>query len=250
MQTQVRPVRQRSSGGRTLMLLGFVLALAAAGIVLYVTTSVQGTLTQTVSVVEATQNLKRGTILTVDNAQAPAVPIQTVFAVKQIDKGLKPPDAYVFTNQDALNTVLNNKVVTEDFLMGDILRTDDPRLALIGTSSGTSLTNINPSALGQGQVLFVMKLNNGDFGVQPGDMIDIIATGPFGPNNSTESVVFNPKPITVYAVDVPAKGKIILVLNESQALQLAQLENTGTTLMIVIRKPGDTTPAPTQGATG
>src|SRR5579885_320950 len=103
MQTQVRPPRQRSSGGRTLMLLGLVLALAAAGLVLYVTSSVQNVFVQTASVVVAAQDLKAGTILTVDNGQAPSMRIQDAFAVKQIDVKLKPTNAYVFTNQDALN---------------------------------------------------------------------------------------------------------------------------------------------------
>lgn len=240
MQTQVRPPRQRSSSGRTLMLLGLVLALAAAAIVFYITSTVQGTLSQTVSVVAAQTNLKAGSILTLNNAVAPSVRIQDAFAVKQIDKKLAPPDAFIYTNQDALNTALNNQVIKEDFLAGDVLRNNDPRLAPVGATSGTSLTNINPPALKPGQVLFVMKLDNADFGVQPGDSIDIILTGTNG------SAVFNSqKPITVYAVDVPAKGKIIIVVDELQAVELAYYENNGILLTIVIRKPGDTTPAPT-----
>ena len=251
MQTQVRPPRQRSSGGRTLMLLGLVLALAAAAIVFYIANSVQGTLSQTEPVVVAQINLTAGTLLTLNNGQAPSVRIQDAFVVQQLDKKLVPANAYIYTNQDALNTTLNNKVVREDFLVGDILRAPDPRLADIGTTSGLSLTNVNPPALKGGQVLFVMKLNNEDYGVQPGDMIDIIVTGPFGPKGSTGSEIFNPAhPILVYAVDVPAKDKIILVVDELQAVSLAQLENNGATLTIVIRKPGDTTPAPTQPVYG
>jgi Flp pilus assembly protein CpaB len=225
------------------MLLGLVLALAAAGLVLYVTSSVQGTFTQTVSVVTATENLKSGTILTLNNSQAPSVRIQDAFAVKQVDKKLVPADAYAFTNQDALNTVLNNKVVKEDFLAGDILRNNDPRLADVGTTSGTSLTNINPTALQNGQVLFVMTLNNANIGVQPGDLIDIIATGNVC-NQQGQCAVESQTTLTkvlVYAVDVPSKGSIIVVVSNQNALYLAQLEHVGAALTIVIRKPGDPT---------
>lgn len=251
MQTQLRPPRQRSSSGRTLMLLGLVLALAAAAIVFYITSTVQGTLSQTVSVVAAQTNLKAGTILTLNNAVAPSMRIQDAFAVKQIDKKLAPPDAFIFTNQDALNTALNNQVIKEDFLAGDVLRNNDPRLAAVGTTSGISLTNINPPALKPGQVLVPLKIDNADFGVQPGDSIDILVASPTIANGKPGSFVFNQaKPITVYAVDVPAKGKVILVLDEIQAVQLVQLQNNGDSFTLVIRKPGDTTPAPTPIETG
>src|SRR5579859_5017071 len=245
MQTQVRPARQRSSGGRTLMLLGLVLALAAAAIVFYITSSVQGTLSQTVAVVAASMNLKSGTILTLDGA-APAVQIQAAFAVKQVDKKLAPPDAYVFTNQDALNTVLVIHVVREDFLMGDILRNNDPRLAPIGTTSGTSITNINPPALPNGSVLAVLDVDNASIGLQPGDLVNIIATQSFvitdpktGATKTDRISQTTLTKVPVYAVDVPAKGKIVVVLSNQDAVYLAQLEHSGYTLMVVIRKPGD-----------
>jgi hypothetical protein len=246
MQTQVRPPRQRSSGGRTLMLLGLVLALAAAGLVLYVTQSVQGVFTQTESVVVAAQNLTSGTILTLDNSKAPNMRIQDAFAVKQVDKKLVPADAYVFTNQDALNTKLNNQVVKEDFLANDILRTVDPRLALIGSASGTSLTNVNPPALPDGSGLVILKQTNDTIGVQTGDTINIIGYGTFigtdpqtgQPKTMTGSVVVMSK-ILVYTVDVPAKGNIVLALTTKQAEVLAFLENTNVPLTFVIRKPTD-----------
>jgi hypothetical protein len=247
MQTQVRPPRQRSSGGRTLMLLGLVLALAAAGLVLYVTSSVQNVFVQTASVVVAAQNLKSGIILTVDNSQAPDMRIQDAFAVKQIDVKLKPADAYVFTNQDALNTVLNNKVIKEDFLAGDILRADDPRLALVGQTSGNSITNINPPAQSNGQVLYPLTQNNADIGVQPGDTVNIIATGNFtitnpqtGATKKLSGSFIVMSKILVYAVDVPAKGKIYVVVTNKQSELLATLEHGGVALTFVIRKPGDT----------
>lgn len=247
MQTQVRPPRQRSSGGRTLMLLGLVLALAAAGLVLYVTQSVQGVFTQTVSVVVAAQNLTSGTILTLDNSKAPNTRIQDAFAVKQVDKKLQPPDAYVFTNQDALNTKLNNQVVKEDFLANDILRTNDPRLALIGATTGTSLTNVNPPALPNGSVLVVLSQANDTIGVQPGDTINIIASGTFqviDPQTGQKKTVTGSftvmSKIVVYTVDVPAKGSIVLVLTNKQVEVLATLQLDNVALHVVIRKPGDT----------
>ena len=254
MQTQVRPPRQRSSGGRTLMLLGLVLALAAAAIVFYITSTVQGTLSQTVSVVAAQTNLKAGTILTLNNAVAPAVRIQDAFAVKQIDKKLAPPNAFIFVNQDALNTTLNNQVIREDFLAGDVLRNNDPRLATVGTTSGTSLTNINPPGLKDGQVLFVMNIDNADYGVQPGDTINIIITGQEVTTTGTatgltisQTTLTN---IPVYAVDVPAKGKIIVVVGNQDAVYLAEMERGGYLLTIVIRKPGDTTSPTSQPVDG
>lgn len=239
MQTQVRPPRQRSSGGRTLMLLGLVLALAAAAIVFYITSSVQGTLTQTVSVVAAKVDIPAGTILTLNTPGAPYMRIQDAFVVKAVDKNLAPPNAFVFVNQDALNTALNNQVVKQGFLTGDVLRNNDPRLAAVGTTSGTSLTNINPSGLKDGQVLYILGVNNADIGVQPGDTIAIIAT------NATGSQITLPS-VPVYAVDVPAKGKIIVVLSYQDAVYMAELEHGGYTLTIVIRKPNDATQPTTQ----
>ena len=239
MQTQVRPPRQRSSGGRTLMLLGLVLALAAAGLVLYVTSSVQGTFAQTESVVVAAQNLPAGTILTLNNAKAPDMRIADAFAVKQMDKKLVPADAYAFTNQDALNTVLNNQVVKDPFLADDILRATDPRLAQIGQTSGSSLTNINPPGQPTGSLLYTLPQKNTDLGLQPGDTIDIIATGA---NTKNETVsLFILSKILVYAVDVPVKGDIVVVVTEPQILLLTEAEHSNVVLTIVIRKPGDPT---------
>lgn len=223
------------------MLLGLVLALAAAAIVFYITNSVQGTLSQTESVVAAQTNLTAGTLLTLNNAVAPAVRIQDAFAVKQIDKKLAPPDAFIFVNQDALNTTLNNEVVREDFLAGDVLRVNDPRLAPVGETNGHNLTNINPPGQKDGQVLFIMDIDNADYGVQPGDTINIIATSATA--DATQTTLTD---VPVYAVDVPAKGKIIVVLSNQDAVYLAELEHGGFTLTIVIRKPGDTTIPTTQ----
>jgi Flp pilus assembly protein CpaB len=239
MQTQVRPPRQRSSGGRTLMLLGLVLALAAAGLVLYVTSSVQGTFTSTVSVVVAAKNLSQGTILTLTNTTAPDMRIVDAFTIQQMDKKLVPADAYAFTNQDALNTVLNNQVVKDPFLAGDILRTSDPRLAQVGLTSGNSLTNLNPTGLPNGSVLYTLPQKNVDLGLQPGDTIDIIATGLT--TNSKVGSQFVLSKILVYAVDVPAKDDIVVVVTDSQVLLLTEAEHANLVLTIVIRKPGDPT---------
>ncbi len=253
MQTQVRPVRPRNSGGRTLMLLGLVLALAAAAIVFYITSNVQGTSSERVSVVVASVDLPAGTILTVNNSTKPAVRIQDVFTIKQVDKQLAPENAYVYVNQDKLNTDLNNKVVRQDILVSDVLRVNDPRLADIGTTSGTSIVNLNPPALQKGEVLMMLTLDNGAIGAQPGDLVDVIATAPVqfvdtkgnnaGTGNVTQTTLTK---VLVYAVDVPSKGKIWVVLNHQDALYMAELEHAGFTLTLVIRKPGDTDDAGTQ----
>jgi Flp pilus assembly protein CpaB len=260
MQTQVRPARPRSSGGRTLMLLGLVLALAAAAIVFYITSNVQGTSSEPVSVVVALTDLSSGTILTVNNSTKPAVRIQDVFGIKKVDKQLVPDNAYVYVNQDKLNTDLNNKVVRQDILANDVLRTNDPRLADIGTTSGTSLVNLNPPALQDGEVLMALTLDNGAIGVQPGDLVDIIVTAnvqpvdakgnPVGPvENLSQTTLTN---VLIYAVDTPAKGKIVVVLKEQDAVYMAQLEhgNGIVALTLVIRKPGDTTDPGTQSVDG
>ena len=111
------------------LLLSFVAASGG-----YLTSCAQGTPTQTLIVVAAQGDLKAGTILALNNTVAPFMRIQDAFAAKQIDKKLAPPDVYLFTNQDALNTVLNNKVVKVEFKAGDILLNNDPRLADIGTT--------------------------------------------------------------------------------------------------------------------
>ncbi len=250
MQTQVRPPRTRSSGGRTLMLLGLVLAVAAAIMVFYITTSVQGTVTQTVQLVAAKQTLTPGTVLSITNTSQGYLPIDQAFQVEKIDKSAMPPDAFVFTTQDALDAQLNNKVIVQQFLQGDFLRTNDPRVALAGAASGGSLTNINPSKLGTGMVLYTMKLDNGNFGVQPGDMVDIIALVGKTANGDPIAQVVNPQPVLVYAVDTTAKGKITLVVPEQVSVQLFALEGGGVPLALVIRTPKDTTPAPTQPVPG
>lgn len=253
MQTQVRPVRPRNSGGRTLMLLGLVLALAAAAIVFYITYNVQGTTSERVSVVVAQVDIPSGTILTVNNTTKPAVRIQDVFSIQQVDKQLVPDNAYIFVNQDKLNTDLNNKVVRQDILSKDVLRANDPRLADIGTTTGTSLVNLNPPALQNGEVLMTLTLDNSTIGAQPGDLLDIIATVPatvvdakgnaVGGANVTQTTLTK---VLVYAVDVPTKGKIVVVLKRQDALYMAELEHAGAILTVVIRKPGDTEDPGTQ----
>jgi Flp pilus assembly protein CpaB len=250
MQTQVRPPRARSSGGRTLMLLGLVLALAAAAIVFYITSNVQGTQSQVVSVVVAQNTLSAGTILTLNNSTKPSVRIQDAFGIKRVDKQLAPADAYVFINQDKLNTDLNNKVVRQDFLASDVLRANDPRLADLGTTSGISLTNQNPPAQGVGQVLMTLTLDNGSFGVQPGDVVDVIATvavvdATTGKSLGTYTQTTLPK-VLIYAIDIPTKGKIVVVLSKQDAVYMADLEHVAISLTLVIRKPGDTSDPNTQ----
>jgi hypothetical protein len=226
------------------MLLGLVLAVAAAIMVFYITTSVQGTFTQTVQLVAAKTKLMPGTILTLTNANTGYMPIQQAFQVEKIDKSAVPPDAFVFTTQEALNTQLNNKVIVHEFLQGDFLRTDDFRVAVPGSTSGSSLTNIDPSKLGKNIVLYTMKLDNGNFGVQPGDYVDIIAVGKDAAGNTISGVLNTKGPVLVYAIDNVAKGKITLVIDEQLAIELIQVESSGISLSLVIRSPGDMAPGP------
>ena len=58
-----RPPRARSSGGRTLMLLGVLLALAAGTIVIYIVSQATGSPSQTVQGVIAAKAIPAGTEL-------------------------------------------------------------------------------------------------------------------------------------------------------------------------------------------
>lgn len=246
MQTQVRPPRTRSSGGRTLMLLGLVLALAAAAIVFYITTSVQGTFGQTTeSVVVARTTLKPGTILTITPNPHPSYMLTTdAFGFVPMNKNAVPDGAIHDISQDALNAILSDQIVVQQFLQGDVLRTNDPRLAQLGTAPGNSVAAINPNALKNGQVLVLLASgNNGSVGLQQGDTIDIIASIPVVLKNGQHEIVTQTTltNVLIYAVDTPAKGDVWVVLSNQDVLYVQEMVASGFVLSIVIRKPGDPT---------
>ncbi|HEU5367892.1 MAG TPA: hypothetical protein VFU69_05495, partial [Ktedonobacterales bacterium] len=96
-------------------------------------------------------------------------------------------------------------------------------------------------------VLYPLPQDNGAIGVQPGDTVNILGTGTFklvDPQTGTTRTVTGTYTVMtkllVYAVDVPAKGKIVVVVTNKQAEILAMLEHSSVALTFVIRKPGDT----------
>jgi hypothetical protein len=247
MATQVRPPRTRNSGGRTLMLLGVVLALAAGIIVIYVVSTAVGPATHTMTVVVANQNLTANTILSSGTTDATHTLISTAFTTKQVNSDFVPQDAYPFTNQNQLNIDLNDKVVIGQFFAGDILRKDDPRLIALGNAAVGSLTNLNPAELPKGSVIFPFTTDK-PIGLVAGDHVDLLVTACIvgsaaqsscpTTQDETQTTLQN---LYVYAV---TKDNIYLVLTHEQALEVKfLLEHTKITM--VLRKPGDDATTPT-----
>ena len=109
MQAPVRPNRARASGGRTLILLGVLLALAAGAIVIFVVSQYGGSpLASTEMVVVANQDLPPGSVLS--NTQSGTVAgvnyisISAAFVTKSVNSDFAPKDAYVFKSQSDLNS--------------------------------------------------------------------------------------------------------------------------------------------------
>src|SRR5262245_55410374 len=103
MAAPTRPPRTRASGGRTLMLLGVLLALAAGTIVICIVSQATSSGTQVVTVVVAKQDLPAGTILSVDASDKTHTLITDAFVQKQVSADFVPENAFAFTTQDALN---------------------------------------------------------------------------------------------------------------------------------------------------
>lgn len=244
-----RPQRTRASGGRTLMLLGVLLALAAGAIVIYIVSTATNTAQQTVQVVVATKDLPAGTILSVDQSGPGYMLVSQAFTVKTVNADFAPQNVYTFSNQNQLNIDLNDKIVVGTFYGGEMLRSTDSRLVKLGTGSAGSLTNLNPAQLQNGQVLMALQLStSGGSGsgapiAQPGDTIDILVSlcfvDPSSPNSpqvcETQTTLKN---VYVYGVQ---GSSIIVVVSHQDALVLKYLKENGKG-DIVVRKPGDNTP--------
>src|SRR5215469_8752712 len=177
-----RPPRQRSSGGRTLMLLGVLLALAAGTIVIYIVSQATGTSASSVTVVVAAKSIPAGTELlaappTSGNTTGTML-VADAFVTKNVNSDFAPPDAFVFTNQQALNLTLNDHVVISDIFTGEILRQSDPRVVELGSAPSGSITLFNPGKLPAGDVLFGLATSSnatqGD--IKAGDVIDVLVT--------------------------------------------------------------------------
>src|SRR5579859_2936477 len=250
MAAPTRAPRTRASGGRTLMLLGVLLALAAGTIVIYIVSQATTTASQMVTVVVAKQNITSGMILTVGPTDPTKnfLSIADAFVAKQVSTDFAPADYQPFTTQDQLNIKLNNEVVVGSYYAGDILRTNDftTRLVALGTGAPGSLTNVNPAQLGEGNVLVAVQLNgapgstNGKSFAQPGDHVDFIvvdcnvAGNNQGGDCEAQTTLKN---MYVYAIYGNA---IVVVASNQQAVELVYTQHS-LSLEIVLRKPGDNT---------
>lgn len=242
-----RAPRTRASGGRTLMLLGVLLALAAGTIVIYIVSQATTTSTQMVTVIMAKTNISSGQILTVGptDPTKSLLSITDAFVAKQVSADYAPANYLPFVSQDQLNLKLNNEVVIGTYYAGDILRSDDfsSRLAALGSGTSGSLTNINPAQLPTGDVLMAINLQaggqNGKAIVSPGDHIDILIVacnlGEGAKDPSGCEAQSTLQDVYVYTV---TQDKIIVVVSHQQALEMLYVQHVGTP-EIVVRKPGD-----------
>ena len=252
MAAPVRPPRStRASGsGRALLLIGVLLALAAGGIVIFVLSQYTGGPTQMETVVVAAQDLKPGIKLVASGGDgSTSISISQAFTTKSVNTSFAPSDAYIFTNQDALNAKLSGQTISQEFYTGEILRTSDPRLTGIGGAAG-SLNNINPGAFkqctaGDSCVVTQIKLD-GTPAFVAGDYVDVLAYQcnlPGAAHNvgHCEAQV-TVKDVYVYTV---RSDFVFIVTDRQNALTILYLSQTGT-IELALRGPNDTgTPSPT-----
>ncbi len=257
MAAPARPMRTRSSGGRTLILLGVLLALAAGAIVIFVVSTYTSAPLQTETVVVAAADLQAGSILStsqtgqVGDTQAQYILISASFTTKTVNTDFAPKDAYIFKSQTDLNNFLNGQSINSNFYAGEILRNPDPRLAAAGSSATGSLTGINPGQIKTGDVLAEIKVD-GKPAMVPGDHIDLIVTycnsnlpnlpsgvAPCKSNTTYENLY-------VYAVQ---GNNVFVVAPRQTAVELLYLTSNATNYELAIRKPGDTSTTPTTPVT-
>lgn len=248
MTVQTRPPRAaRGTSGRTLMLLGVLLALAAGIIVIYVVSSAIGPSSNLTTVVVANENLNAGTELVATGSNnAQGVPVSTAFTVTKVNAGFVPADAYPYTTMTQLNIDLADQVVVGTFFKGDILRKPDTRLVPAGSAALGSLTLKNPGQLPAGSVIFPLTLDKLS-GIVAGDHVDVLVTvciatinpdtgqtnaGCNGTTDVTQTTLQN---LYVYAVGT---NVVDVVLNHQQALDLKFLAEHGK-VTLALRKPGD-----------
>ncbi len=254
MAAPARPMRTRSSGGRTLILLGVLLALAAGAIVIFVVSTYTSPNLQTETVVVTSSQVDAGSILsTSQSGQIGTSPglyvlISGAFTTKTVNTDFAPPDAYVFKSQSDLNTYLNNKVVADTFYAGEILRgPNDPRLTTLSAGAPGSLTANNPSAIKTGDVLAQIKVD-GKAAMVPGDHIDLIVTycssslpntGGSATPCASQTTLQN---LYVYAVQ---DSVVYVVVTRQDAVELLSLTTDASNFELAIRAPGDNGTNPT-----
>lgn len=250
MTTQVRPPRTRGTGGRTLMLLGVLLALAAGIIVIFVVSQAAGPNSSMTTVVVAAQNLAPGSVLTTTATNPTDIPITTAFTTKQVNASFVPADAYVYTNGSKLTADLTDQVIVGQFYTGDILRSPDKRLAPLGSAAPGSVTLVNPGQLPAGSVIYPLSADKVT-GFVPGDHVDVLVTVAPGDLTGNPGTTSDVTQTTLQDVYVYAVGPTVidLVLTHQQALDLKFLVEHGK-VTLALRKPGDDGPAVTAPVNG
>lgn len=255
MAAPARPARTRSSGGRTLILLGVLLALAAGAIVIFVVSQYTSAPQQTETVVVSAINIPAGSVLSTSQtgqvgstSTATYVLISSAFTTKTVNTDFAPANSYVFKSQADLNTYLNNQVVTSDFYAGEILRNaPDPRLTPLGSGAPGSLTSNNPGQIQQGDVLAQIKLG-GKAVVVPGDHVDLIVTycNPNLPNVPSGAAPCESQTtlqnLYIYAVE---GDTVYVVVPRQSAVELLYITTNASNYELAIRKPGDSSTTPT-----
>jgi Flp pilus assembly protein CpaB len=241
-------MRTRQSGGRTLILLGVLLALAAGAIVIFVVSQYTPNTSQTENVLVAVTDLPAGSVLSnsqngqVGTGAGTYVLISTAFKPVQVLTASAPKDAFVYTTDADLNTKLNNQVISSAFYAGEILRTSDPRLTPLGSGAPGSLTTNNPGQIHDGEVLTQIKVD-GKAAMVPGDRLDLIITYC---NSTLPNAAGNASPcetqttlqsLYVYAVQ---GNTIFVVVSRQDAVELLYLTTNASNYELAIRKPGDT----------
>jgi Flp pilus assembly protein CpaB len=246
-------MRTRSSGGRTLILLGVLLALAAGAIAIFVVSQYTSAPLQTETVVVASTDLPAGSILSTSQSGQVGTTagtyelVSVAFTTKTVNSDFAPKDAYVFKSQTDLNNYLNNQVLNYTFFAGEILRNPDPRLVSLGAGAPGSLTSNNPGQIQPGDVLTQIKVD-GKAAVVPGDHVDMIVTYC---NSSLPNVSSGAQPcetqttlqnLYVYAVQ---DSVVYVVVKRQDAVELLYLTTNSSNFELAIRKPGDSVTSPT-----
>jgi hypothetical protein len=224
-------------GGGPLIVLGVILALVAAVLVYVLTNGSSGIGGQGVLVVTSSQSLQVGTLLAPGSNGAGAN-IDTVFHVEHLPASVVPTDAYAFTSQAALDKAMTNLVVIAPFLAGDILRQNDTRFAPLGAGLPGSITQYNPAALPNGDVIFSMTGIGAAMPVQDGDHIDLLAAECVNSATSRGPCLTVQTTLQDLAVYKVKQGTIFLAVTPQNALILQLLVETAQ-LDIVVRKPGN-----------
>ncbi len=241
-----RPQTTRAQSGRSLVLLGVVLALLAGVLVLYVVNHYTSVGLATEQVVVAQTMISEGTIIDMSQSDTTHMTISQAFTVTTVNVGalVDNPSVYHYTSQDALNAYLNERVVVQNIYPGDFLRQPDLRIVPIGSTTPGSLTLFNQTKAA-GMLIAQIQVS-GAPPVVPGDTVDILVTECDISNGAPTPTIIPGCTTQVTLTDVfvyAVQGSsVYVVLSLHDALDLKYLLETGK-VSLVLRGPGVTDPA-------